>query len=94
MGTIKNLDDIEREKKARENAELKEQIAQDTSDVLSKINKKFKDNRNKNRSILTKIVRFVMWFLLSIAIFIFCLNLLLFNIWLLKWLIQQLFNLQ
>jgi hypothetical protein len=90
MGTIKNLDDIEREKKARESAELKEQIAQDTSDVMSKISKKIKANNNKNRSIFNKITRFVMWSLLTIAIFIFCINLLLLNVWLLRWLVQQL----
>ncbi len=76
---IKRLEDIEREK--REN--FKNQIAKDITDVTNKIFEKPKSRK----TILGKILNILIYILVGIII----LNLILGNIWLLKFLIKDLF---
>lgn len=76
---IKRLEDIEREK--REN--FKNQIAKDITDVTNKIFEKPKGRK----TILGKILNILIYILVGIII----LNLILGNIWLLKFLIKDLF---
>ena len=72
---IKRLEDIEREKHEEKREKLKQRITEDTKDVLEGV-----FGKPKKRSLFGKILRFILIAILLITI----INLVLGNIWLLK----------
>lgn len=86
--SYKSIDDIQREKEEREREELKRKISTDINDVFGNLIKKRKEEKKK-RPFWKKLLGFLFWF----GLFLFVLNFVLGNIWLLKFFLKDLFNL-
>lgn len=84
--TIKRLDDIEREKRKEERATLTKEVTEDINEVIGNVFKKPKRKKNLLDYILLILKIFGVLILIMIVI-----NLVLGNIWLLKFFIKSLF---
>jgi len=88
---IKNIDDIQREIIEKEHQEMKDKIVNDTTEVFGKVRdniKKQNDEKKKKRSLITR------WFIsMGVLIAFLCVvNLILLNLWVLRWVIKSLFG--
>lgn len=89
MGTFKSLDDIEKEKLENERAKFKEQVTKDAVEIVGRVSKNIKDEKKKNQTLLNRLV----WLIINLILFLFLLNLVLLNAWVLRWVIKSLFGL-
>lgn len=81
---IKRLEDIEREKAQEKREKIKKDIVEDTRDIIEGV---FAKPSDKKESIFSKIVKII----LLIVLLITFINLVLGNIWLLKFFIKEFF---
>ena len=84
---IKSLDDIEREKHQENREKMKKEITEDVNDVISNVFKKPKRKRNA-WDVIFRVLK-ILGILILIMIVI---NLVLGNIWLLKFFMKSLFG--
>jgi hypothetical protein len=93
---IKGIDDIERERKAREKDKVKKEVIDDVDDILKEFidRLKLRTNEEKKKKKANKtFIRKLGDFLLVIAILLLIVNFFLFNIWALRYFIKSLFGL-
>ena len=91
---IKGIDDIERERKAREKDKFKKEITDDVDDVLKEVINRLKlrtDEEKKKKK--QKPLRKILDFILIATIILLLINFFLFNIWALRYFIKSLFGL-
>jgi len=91
MGNFKSLDEIQREKIEEEHRKFKEKLITDASDVIKGVGDNLtKDNevKEEKRSFWNKLSRF----LLVVLFLLVGTNLLLINIWVLRWVLTSLFG--
>jgi hypothetical protein len=90
--TFKSLDDIEREKRERDRVKFKEDVSKDIVDVFGNIRDKMgiKPPPKKKPFFKTAIKNILFW-LFILFLLILVVNLILGNIWLLKFFIKSLF---
>lgn len=87
---FKSLDDVERDVNDKERNEFKEKIVKDTTEILGKIKETISKKKPKTPSKKNKILKMLIWLFFGLGLLIFCINFLLVNIWLFKWLIKSL----
>lgn len=90
---IKGIDDIERERKAREKDKFKKEVTDDVDDVLKEVINRLKlrtdeEKKKKKQKPLRKIIDFM----IALIILLLLTNFFLFNIWALKYFIKSLFG--
>ena len=88
---IRNLDEVERERRLRDKEKAKDEISQDVQDVVSKIMDGFEKTsveRKKKRGIISKIIIIS----LIITAFLLIADMLLGSVWLIKFFIKSLFH--
>jgi len=87
---IKRLDDIEREKAEEKREKFKRQITEDARDVIEGVFAPPK--KTKNEKLFSSIIWFIAKSLLILLIGIIVVNIILGNIWLLKFFMKEFFG--
>ena len=93
MGTFKCLDDIERERIEREHFNFKEKIVKDSGDIINRVTRNIREEKIRNRSAKNKVFRLFVYISLVVIALLLCINAILLNVWVLKWVIKSLFGL-
>ena len=88
MGTFKSLDDIE-----REHFNFKEKIVKDSGDIINRVTRNIREEKIRNRSAKNKVFRLFVYISLVVIALLLCINAILLNVWVLKWVIKSLFGL-
>jgi len=85
---FKTMDDIERDKNKEERVKMRKDISEDINEVIGNINILKKTPKKKKRGIFGWIILTLLGLLLGVIVVNFILG----NIWLLKFLIKNLFG--
>jgi len=94
--SYKNIDDIERERQERAREKLKENITDDIDDVMKDLFDRFRgesEKRKRERKDKESWIVKLLKLLGLIGLGLLVINLILGNVWLLKYFIKSLFNL-
>ena len=83
---FKTMDDIEREKHREEKGKMRKEISEDINEVIGGINI-LKGSRKEKKGFFGWLIRIILFLLVGV----FVLNLVLGNIWLLRFFIKNLF---
>jgi hypothetical protein len=88
--TFKDMDDISKENQEREREELKKNITKDVSEVVGNLSKKYTEESKKRKEKRKWWLKLIIA-LLILGCFLLTINLILGNVWLLKFFIKELF---